>query len=115
MSHAAGGELEALLRQALAPVDPPRHLADRVEATLDTITEMAADELDGLELAAMRDPRNWVRPAAAVVAGGAAGAALVVLQTRRRAGQRRRSPARFAGSADRALREAVGELRRRRR
>ena len=25
----------------------------------------------------MRDPRNWVRPAAAVVAGGAAGAALV--------------------------------------
>ncbi len=32
----------------------------------------------------MRDPRNWVRPAAAIVAGSAAGAALVVLRARRR-------------------------------
>ena len=35
---------------------------------------MAADELEAWELSAMRDPRNWVRPAAAVVAGSAAGA-----------------------------------------
>jgi uncharacterized protein (DUF849 family) len=34
----------------------------------------------------MRDPRNWVRPAAAVVAGSAAGAALVLLRARRRTG-----------------------------
>ena len=38
---------------------------------------MAADELEAWELSAMRDPRNWARPAAALVAGGAAGAALV--------------------------------------
>ena len=35
---------------------------------------MAADELEAWELAAMRDPRNWARPAAAVVVGTAAGA-----------------------------------------
>ena len=45
---------------------------------------MAADELEAWELSAMRDPRNWARPAAAVVAGGAAGAALVLLRARRR-------------------------------
>ena len=33
----------------------------------------------------MRDPRNWVRPAAALVAGGGAGVALVLLRARRRA------------------------------
>ena len=38
-----------------------------------SITEMAADELEAWELSAMRDPRNWVRPAAAVVVGSAAG------------------------------------------
>ena len=33
---------------------------------------------------AMRDPRNWVRPAAALVVGTAAGAALVVLRVHQR-------------------------------
>ena len=46
---------------------------------------MAADELEAWELSAMRDPRNWVRPAAALVVGGTAGAALVLLRARRRA------------------------------
>jgi hypothetical protein len=32
----------------------------------------------------MRDPRNWVRPAAALVVGSAAGAALVLLRARQR-------------------------------
>jgi hypothetical protein len=76
---------EGLLREALAPVEPPEALAERVESTLTSITEMAADELEAWELSAMRDPRNWARPAAALVAGGAAGAALVLLRTRRRA------------------------------
>jgi hypothetical protein len=76
---------ELLLREALAPVEPPADLVERVESTLETITEMAADELEAWELSAMRDPRNWVRPAAALVAGGAAGTALVVLRARRRA------------------------------
>ncbi|HTZ87003.1 MAG TPA: hypothetical protein VMB05_10080 [Solirubrobacteraceae bacterium] len=76
--------LEGLLREALTPVEPPEDLVQRVESTLTTITELAADELEAWELAAMRDPRNWVRPAAAIVAGSAAGAALVVLRARRR-------------------------------
>src|SRR5262245_31974230 len=76
--------LEGLLREALAPVEPPEDLVERLESTLTTITELAADELEAWELSAMRDPRNWVRPAAAIVAGSAAGAALVVLRARRR-------------------------------
>jgi hypothetical protein len=76
--------LEALLREALTPVEPPEDLVERLESTLTTITALAADELEAWELSAMRDPRNWVRPAAAIVAGSAAGAALVVLRARRR-------------------------------
>jgi hypothetical protein len=76
---------EGLLREALTPVEPPEDLVERLESTLTTITALAADELEAWELSAMRDPRNWVRPAAAVVAGSAAGAALVVLRARRRA------------------------------
>jgi len=75
---------EGLLRQALAPVDPPEDLAQRLESTLTSITELAAGELEAWELSAMRDPRNWVRPAAAVVVGGSAGVALVILRARRR-------------------------------
>ena len=56
---------EGLLREALTPVEPPEDLVERLEATLTTITELAADELEAWELSAMRDPRNWVRPAAA--------------------------------------------------
>jgi hypothetical protein len=84
MSEAAPN-FEGLLREALAPVEPPADLAERLEDTLTSITEMAADELEAWELSAMRDPRNWVRPAAALVVGGTAGAALVLLRARRRA------------------------------
>ncbi|MFZ2050644.1 MAG: hypothetical protein WAU69_06905, partial [Solirubrobacteraceae bacterium] len=66
-------DFEGLLRQALAPVEPPEHLAMRLEQRLQSITEMAAEELDAVELSAMRDPRNWARPAAAVVLGTGAG------------------------------------------
>src|SRR5438309_591281 len=75
---------ELLLREALAPVEPPADLVERVESALQAITEMAADELEAWELSAMRDPRNWVRPAAALVLGGTAGTALVLLRARRR-------------------------------
>ena len=84
MSEAAPN-FEGLLREALAPVEPPEDLILRLESTLTSITELAAEELEAWELSAMRDPRNWVRPAVAVVAGGAAGTALVVLRARRRA------------------------------
>jgi hypothetical protein len=76
--------LELLLREALAPVEPPADLVERLEGALTSITELAADELEAWELSAMRDPRNWVRPATALVAGSAAGAALVLLRARRR-------------------------------
>jgi len=84
MSEAAHN-LEGLLREALAPVEPPADLVERLEDTLTSITEMAADELEAWELSAMRDPRKWARPAAALVVGTSAGAALVLLRARRRA------------------------------
>jgi hypothetical protein len=109
---------ELLLREALAPVDPPADLVERVEGALETITELAADELEAWELSAMRDPRNWARPAAALVLGTAAGGALVVLRARRRAreAQRQASAAqRFTSSlertAERALRDFGAQAR----
>jgi len=72
-------DLEGLLRRALAPVDPPEHLVGRVRARLLAIRDEAAEELEGWELASMRDPRNWVRPALAAVAGTAAGAGLLLI------------------------------------
>ena len=109
--------LEALLREALAPVEPPADLAERLEATLTTITELAADELEAWELSTMRDPRNWARPVAAVVAGGAAGTALVLLRARRRAqasaarSRGTRWPAFDRASAERAIRDLGHEAR----
>ena len=73
-----------LLEAAFAPVEPPERLGEALEARLANIQEMALEELSDWELAAMRDPRNWVRPAAAVAVGTAAGAALIVLRARRR-------------------------------
>jgi hypothetical protein len=89
MSDAAPN-IEGLLRQALVPVEPPEDLGQRLEGALTSITEMAVGELEAWELSAMRDPRNWVRPAAAVVVGGSAGIALVLLRARRRTAWPRR-------------------------
>jgi hypothetical protein len=75
-------EFEALLREALAPVEPPADLAQRLELTLVNLTELAQGELESWELSAMRNPRNWVRPAAAAVVGASAGTALVLLRVR---------------------------------
>jgi hypothetical protein len=113
MSEAAPN-LEGLLREALAPVDPPEDLIERLEVTLTSITEMAADELQEWELSAMRDPRNWVRPAAALLAGTAAGAALVVLRTRRRSAAES-SRGGFAGGARDTAERAFRDLNRERR
>lgn len=75
---------EGLIHEALSPIEPPEDLARRLEGALTSLTESAAEELESWELSAMRDPRNWVRPAAAVVVGGGAGVALVVLRARHR-------------------------------
>ena len=39
-------DIETMLRQALAPVEPPVELQVRLESTLGSLVEMAADELE---------------------------------------------------------------------
>ncbi|MBA3299099.1 MAG: hypothetical protein H0U24_03360, partial [Thermoleophilaceae bacterium] len=68
-------DMEALLRSALVPVEPSEAMGDRLERGLSELTGAASGELADWELGAMRDPRNWARPAAAVVVGGAAAGA----------------------------------------
>jgi hypothetical protein len=107
-----GGDFEARLRRALAPVEPPEELERRLESTLGELVELAAVELEGWELAAIKDPRNWPRaafgPAAAVVVGTGAAVGLVLLRTQRR--QRRRKPAQgLLDAAGRTARDAARE------
>lgn len=102
-------DFEARLKAALAPVEPPEDLANRVERTLVSLTELAADELEAWELSAMRDPRNWVRPAAAAVVGAGAGAALVVLRVRSQRHKRRSQAGNVLDLAERTVRDAADE------
>ncbi len=111
----AAPNFENLLREALSPVEPSEDLTLRLEGTLLSITELAVDELEAWELSAMRDPRNWARPAAAVVAGSAAGTALVLLRARRRAHADVSHSGVLGGTrdtAERALRDIRRETRR---
>ena len=105
-------DFEALLREALAPVEPPADLAQRLEVTLVSLTELAQDELDTWELGAMRDPRNWVRPAAAAVIGVSAGTALVVLRVRGRHRARKQRSRNAVDLVERTLQDAREEARR---
>jgi hypothetical protein len=77
-------DVEALLRSALTPVEPPESLSDSLERRLTELTDLAAEELAGWELETMSDPRNWVRPVAAATALGVAGGALVLVRARQR-------------------------------
>ena len=94
------GDVENLLRSALRPIEPPEKLSGRVEETLSAVTEAAAEELSAWaeelsdsELRSLRDPRNWVRPAAAIAAGGVAAGGLVLVELRRR-----KRPSRLVGA-----------------
>src|SRR3954462_204524 len=98
------GDVENLLRSALRPIEPPEKLSGRLEETLSAVTEAAAEELSAWaeelsasELRSLRDPRNWVRPAAAIAGGGVAAGGLVLVELRRRGGKR---PNRLSGLAD---------------
>jgi hypothetical protein len=106
-------DFEARLRQALAPVDPPADLEPRLEQTLGSLVELAADELDAWELGAMKDPRNWPRaalgPAAAVLIGTGAAAGLVVLRTRGRRHNRRAQARNAWDLTQRTFRDAARE------
>jgi hypothetical protein len=108
-------EIETMLRQALAPVEPPVELKLRLESTLGSLVEMAADELETWELSTLGDPKNWARlgrPAAAAVIGSAAAVGLVVLRTQRQRHRRRAQSSNVAELAMRTLRDGGREARR---
>jgi len=105
-------DFEALLREAFAPVEPSADLARRLELTLISLTELAQEELESWELSSMRDPRNWVRPAAAVVVGAGAGGALVLLRVRNRHRARRQQSSSLTELAERTLADLSAEARR---
>jgi hypothetical protein len=108
-------DIETMLRQALAPVDPPAALQLRLENTLGSLVEMAADELDTWELSTLGDPKNWARlgrPAAAAVIGSAAAVGLIVLRTQRQRHRRRAQSGSVAELAVRTLRDGGREARR---
>jgi hypothetical protein len=104
-------DIEGLLRQALSPVEPPERLSERLERTLSSITDAAAEELDAWEISAMRDPRNWVRPAVAVSAGTVAGVGLVVLRARAKGKKRRDQASDPLDFAEQILRDLADEAR----
>jgi hypothetical protein len=106
MSDPIAADIEVLLRQAFAPVEPPESLSTRLETTLQELTELAAEELESWELSAMRDPRNWVRPVIAVAVGTAA-----VLRVRT---QHRKQKKHVQGVelAQRTMRAAADEVKR---
>jgi hypothetical protein len=101
-------DVEALLSDALRPIDPPERLSGLIEDTFSAIGQAAAEELSDWaeelsesEMRALRDPRNWVRPVVAVSAGGIATGALVLFELRRRGKQ----------SGESGLRALAGGLR----
>jgi hypothetical protein len=103
-------DVEAMLRSALVPVEPSEALGDRLVRGLSGLTDAAADELADWELSAMRDPRNWGRPAAAAMVGGAAAGALVLARARQQHQRRNTGGLR---ALERSLRDVSGDIRRR--
>src|SRR5215212_1702976 len=99
--------VERLLRLALAPVEPPEALSDRLERGLSELTEAAAEELADWELSAMSDPRNWARPAAAVVVGTLAAGGLVLVRARQ---QQKKRQATGLRTLERSLRDVADDL-----
>lgn len=104
------GDVEAMLRSALVPVEPSEALSDRLERGLSELTDAAAEELADWELSAMRDPRNWGRPVAAVVVGGTAAGALVLVRARQ---QQKKRQATGLRALERGLRDVSEDLQRR--
>ena len=106
-------DIEAMLRQALAPIEPPAELEAAPGGDARLARRAAADELEAWELSAMRDPRNWpraaLRPAAAVVVGSGAAVGLVVLRTRRRRHKRRAQSHGAFDLAERTVRDVARE------
>ncbi len=104
--------VEALLREALTPVEPPVRLTEQLESTLTMLAEAAQEELDSWELSAMRDPRNWVRPVVAAGVTVTAGTALVALRVRQGQQTRRKQSSTLFEYAERTLQDIAEEVRR---
>jgi hypothetical protein len=102
--------VERLLRMALAPVEPPEALSDRLERGLTELTDAAVEELADWELSTMRDPRNWARPAAAVVVGGLAAGGLVLVRARQ---QHRKRQVTGLRALERSMRDVADDLEKR--
>jgi hypothetical protein len=105
-------DIETLLKRALSPVEPPKELEARLEGTLGSLVDMAAEELEAWELRAMRDPRNWVRPVAAAAVGSTAAVGLVLVRTQRRRHKRRRESDSAVDLLGRTMRDLAREARR---
>ena len=105
-------DIESMLRRALLPVEPSKELEARLEGTLGTLVDMAADELEAWEMSAMRDPRNWVRPVAAAAIGSTAAVGLALVRTQRRRHKRRKESAGTVDLLGRTLRDLAREARR---
>ena len=105
-------DFESLLKRALSPVEPPKELEARLEGTLGSLVDMAAEELEAWELRAMRDPRNWVRPVAAAAVGSTAAVGLVLVRTQRRRHKRRREAQGAVDLLGRTMRDLAREARR---
>ena len=105
-------DIETLLKRALSPVEPPKELELRLEATLGSLVDMAAEELEAWELGAMRDPRNWVRPVAAAAVGSTAAIGLVLVRTQRRRHKRRKEADSAFDLLGRTMRDLAREARR---
>jgi hypothetical protein len=105
-------DIESLLKRALSPVEPPKELEARLEGTLGSLVDMAADELEAWEMSAMRDPRNWVRPVAAAAIGSSAAVGLALVRTRRRRHKRRKEAEGAVDLFGRTLRDLAREARR---
>src|SRR4051812_14232304 len=82
-------DFETRLREALAPIEPPADLEERLEERVSTLAIAAAEELEGWELKSMRDPRKWLPTVTAATVGGAAAVGLVLMRTQRKRHNRR--------------------------
>ena len=102
--------VEQLLRSALVPIEPPEALSDRLERGLSELTEVAVAELADWELSAMRDPRNWARPAAAIVVGSMAAGGLVLVRARQ---QQKKRHASGLHALERSIRGVADDIEKR--
>jgi hypothetical protein len=102
--------VEQLLRSALVPVEPPEALSDRLERGLSDLTVAAATELADWEMSAMRDPRNWARPAAAIVVGSVAAGGLVLVRTRQ---QQKKRQATGLHALEKSIRGVADDIQKR--